>query len=61
MSVSFEGHLMSRNIPLARFGKGGIHVLQPALLPFHFAHGGSLEDWLRSRAMDCHSRTNARS
>ncbi|WP_418668173.1 hypothetical protein [Allofournierella sp.] len=30
------------------------------LLPFHFAHGGSLEDWLRSRAMDCHSRTNAR-
>ncbi|WP_418971191.1 HipA domain-containing protein [Allofournierella sp.] len=60
MSVSFEGHLMSRNIPLARFGKGGIHVLQPALLPFHFAHGGSLEDWLRSRAMDCHSRTNAR-
>lgn len=60
MSVEFQGWLMSCNIPLARFEGGGIHVLRPELLPFHFAHGGSLEDWLRSRAMDCHSRANAR-
>lgn len=30
------------------------------MLPYHFAKGGSLEDWLGRRAMDCHSRTNAR-
>lgn len=60
MEIEFQGYLMSRNTPLAQFGQGEIRVLQPGLLPFHFARGGSLEEWLRSRAMDCHSRTNAR-
>ena len=60
MSFQFNGYLMSQDIPLARFNLDNCEFLRKDLLPYHFLNGGSLEEWLKRRAMDCHSRTNAR-
>ena len=60
MSLQFDGYLMSRDLPVAQFSRGKCNPLREELLPFHFANHGTLEEWLQRRAMDCHSRTNAR-
>ncbi|WP_337575272.1 hypothetical protein [Fournierella sp.] len=60
MSLQFDGYLMSRDLPVAQFSQGKCNPLREELLPFHFANHGTLEEWLQRRAMDCHSRTNAR-
>lgn len=57
--MDYNGYLLSGDIPIAEIQGGKAIPLDRSRMPLYLAAGGSLEDWLASRAIDRH-RPNSR-
>jgi len=58
-AMEYNGYLLSGDIPVAQVQHGQIIPLDRARMPLYLSAGGKFENWLVSRAIDCH-RPNSR-